>query len=121
MSKITIQKPEWALSYLKKRKFTPDTSMDNFQQLWWGWFTHDNEYYNQPYVINNGADSYDRLSISPASMVASEIPSLVMNEGTILSSSEDAVNDWLERTIPNFVDEQAEFISTVLRSVLAHG
>nr|DAF37448.1 MAG TPA: portal protein [Caudoviricetes sp.] len=87
--------------------------MDKFQQLWWGWFTHDNEYYKQPYVINNGADSYDRLSISPASMVASEIPSLVMNEGTILSSSEDAVNDWLERTIPNFVDEQAEFISTV--------
>ena len=87
--------------------------MDNFQQLWWGWFTHDNEYYKQPYIINNGADSYDRLSISPASMVASEIPSLVMNEGTILSSSEDAVNDWLERTIPNFVDEQAEFISTV--------
>lgn len=113
MSKITIQKPEWALRYLKKRKFTPDTSMDKFQQLWWGWFTHDNEYYKQPYIINNGADSYDRLSISPASMVASEIPSLIMNEGTILSSSEDAVNDWLERTIPNFVDEQAEFISTV--------
>lgn len=113
MSKITIQKPDWALRYLKKRKFTPDTSMDKFQQLWWGWFTHDNEYYKQPYIINNGADSYDRLSISPASMVASEIPSLIMNEGTILSSSEDAVNDWLERTIPNFVDEQAEFISTV--------
>lgn len=113
MSKITIQKPEWALRYLKKRKFTPDTSMDKFQQLWWGWFTHDNEYYKQPYIINNGADSYDRLSISPAAMVASEIPSLIMNEGTILSSSEDAVNDWLERTIPNFVDEQAEFISTV--------
>lgn len=113
MSKITIQKPDWALRYLKKRGFTPDTSMDKFQQLWWGWFTHDNEYYKQPYIINNGADSYDRLSISPASMVASEIPSLVMNEGTILSSSEDAVNDWLERTIPNFVDEQAEFISTV--------
>ncbi|MBF0978450.1 MAG: hypothetical protein HXK31_06210, partial [Atopobium sp.] len=82
MSKITIQKPDWALKYLKNRGFTPDTSMDNFQQLWWGWFTHDNEYYKQPYIINNGADSYDRLSISPASKVASEIPRLIMNEGT---------------------------------------
>ena len=112
-NKLKMAKPEWAVKYLRGMNYTPDTSMDKLQELWWGWYIRDNDYYKQPYVINDNSQSYDRLSMRPASMVAEEIPSLVMNEGTILSSTNKDVNAWLERTIPDFVDEQAEFMSNV--------
>ena len=112
-NKLKMAKPEWAVKYLRGMNYTPDTSMDKLQELWWGWYIRDNDYYKQPYVINDNSQSYDRLSMRPASMVAEEIPSLVMNEGTILSSTDKDVSAWLELTIPDFVDEQAEFMSNV--------
>lgn len=111
--RISMTKPTWAINFLKGRNLHPDTSMDEFQKLWWGWYTADNAYYKQPYTLNDSSQSYDRMSLKPASMLAGEIPSLVMNEGTVISSSDNAVNEWIERTIPDFADEQADFLSNV--------
>lgn len=112
-SRINMAKPDWALSKLRQMGYEPDTSMDSYQQTWWDWYTRQSEYYSQSFKLNNSAVPCERLSLSPAAMVAGEIPSLVMTEGTTISSDDDALNDWIEATMPNFVDRQSDLLSNV--------
>lgn len=113
MDSLSMAKPAWALKFLRDLGLKPDTSMDTLQTQWWGWYTKSNKYYKQSFNLGDNVDACERLSISPAAMVAGEIPSLVMTEGTQISSADEGVNEWLLRTMPNFVDEQADFMANV--------
>ncbi len=103
----------WANAGLEKYGYVPDNSMQGYQAQWQSWFDCSSNFYKQ--VIDNDAYGEDRyrLTMKPARMVADEMATLVLPEGTIISSTDEAMNEWIDDRFNGFIDESVEFLSRV--------
>ncbi len=103
----------WAVENIMKEGYTPDQSMEAMQLTWASWLDCSNRFYKQ--VIDQDATGDDRLrlSIKPARMVADEMATLVLPEGTIISSNDEGLNTWIDTHLADFVDNNVEFLSRV--------
>lgn len=88
-------------TWLQSLGYSPDTSMRGMIGVWWGWLLADNSWYH--YSERRGFRVYkrERVSLHPAALVADEWASLLMTEGTVISSSNPDRAEWMARHFPN--------------------
>jgi hypothetical protein len=99
------------VSWIAKQGYTPDTRMQQFVDVYWGWLTSNNNWYH--YSERRGFRVYkrERTSLCPAFMAADEWSSLIMQEQTLISSTDSARNDFLAEHFGDFALDNAEHIT----------
>ncbi len=104
---------KWAEDILTSYGYVADTSMTGYQVQWQSWFDCSSSFYKQPIDHDaQGEDKY-RLTMKPARMVADEMATLVLPEGTIISSTDESMNEWIDNRFHDFIDDSVEFLSRV--------
>jgi A118 family predicted phage portal protein len=87
--------------HLAKLGYDPEVPMSSKLAEWWGWYMAVNDWYGSETYSPDGRTTYrvERLSIKPARMVCQEYASLIMNERTMVATSEPGatalVDEWL--------------------------
>lgn len=76
------------VNWINKAGYTPDTRMQAKIHEYWGWLTANNSWYR--YSERRGFRVYKRTreSLCPADLVASEWASLIMQEATVITSTD---------------------------------
>ncbi len=99
------------ISWINKQGFTPDTRMQAAVSAYWGWLVAENGWYS--YSERKGFRVYKRHreSLRPADLVANEWASLVMQESTIITSSDQKRADAIAEAFGGFAVDEADNIA----------
>lgn len=91
--------PEWALRFLRKAGYEPDTCMAKRQGDWWSWYDCSSEFYAQ---VDDSLRPYceRHLTLRPARMVCEEFERLILDGETQVGSPDAAMGAWLEERVP---------------------
>lgn len=95
--------------HLKGLGYDPDVPMAAKVSEWYGWYTASNDWYSSTEYAPTARRTYvvERETIKPARMVAQEWASLLLNERTQVSVTEEDANEWLQAWLT-----QAHFFSS---------
>ncbi|MEG1247038.1 hypothetical protein, partial [Gordonibacter sp.] len=98
-------------SWIRKQGYSPDTRMQSFVDLYWGWFTANNNWYH--YSVRKGFSVYkrERVSLCPAWLASNEWSSLLMQEQTLISSTDSARAEFIAEHFANFAMDESENVA----------
>lgn len=123
MAKVVSGAPAWACEFLRKAGYSPRNVMDPYVASWWEWYNSCDSFYSPestPQAEGERPRACDHLTLFPARMAAEEWASLVMDEKTVISSPDEACNDWIaERLGEDFVATGSDDLA--LAFALGHG
>lgn len=98
-------------SWIRKQGYSPDTRMQTFVDLYWGWMTANNGWYH--YSERRGFRVYkrERVSLCPAWLASAEWSSLLMQEQTSISSGNAGRARFIADHFANFAMDEADNVA----------
>ena len=101
--------PEWALRFLRRQGYAPDTCMAKRQADWWSWYDCSSDFYAQ--VDDSLRPWCERhLTLRPARMVCEEFERLILDGETQVSSPDAAMGAWLDERAPAVLASLSGFV-----------
>lgn len=106
--KVVTGAPAWACEFLRKEGYRPQNVMDQWVAEWWRWYSCTDQFYADQQASPSRPAPCGHLTLRPARMAAEELASLVMDEKTVVSSSDEAVNTWVQERFGDFVATRSD-------------
>ncbi|MBR3384922.1 MAG: hypothetical protein IKG69_06950 [Atopobiaceae bacterium] len=105
MPKVVTGAPAWACEFLRRMGYSPRNVMDPYVASWWRWYAACDEFYRPERTAAEGVSprACEHLTLFPARMAAEEWAALVMDEKTVIASTDAEVNGWVAERFDGFV------------------
>lgn len=110
-----MPKPEWALRALDDMGYAPDTSMDDKVDQWWSWYDCSNPFYADAQLDAGGSVlSIRHMTLRPARMICDEHAALMASDGSGVSTDDEGMRSWLDRSVPDLISQSAPALSRAM-------